>query len=581
MTSTHEDSQTPQNPTFEEINNALNQPISTERLEEIKANAVSIEGVVEEPIPERPKVDPEVAATLDAAEEELRLALLKIDEEKEQLKAKEEKARNDIRHLQEEKWGLPISQYSQTKDMHFVASDDDLRKYPMSTIAKLTENVKKVKEGNKPIRIKPVGNQREEFSIDEMSNALQGEFTLMQQAKSFFEENKKDIEKQLNSMVALYNIGSKKPFYFISPQEARVAIDHIKDYRDGSVDTKKAKEEKDAAIDLFPATLPNIPKKLEDIAEVTDERREEINNQIKMAIAKRRKVNETYSASIINECPDGKLTLQFINWAMGFAEQFDITVNGILMNSKRFSDVRNWGQTVYSEKTSKEIEDRKKEDTSVIADLFTAEIYRCNALADDQVILYNHEVGAFFNVFMKPMATIHSCNVTTLKDQPWWNKLPPDNRTGLHMFAQHISSYQVEADNGDSCEAANVQRGAVAEIDVRPKIYDIAVNPRPENGEITGETYKDGFLAILREKATNDMIVFEEMMEHLTKNGKVTDEDWRLNKADVAATMLSDFAILGAHKLNGVEFEEKMKARKERNTEIQKEVQKIAEKYKV
>ncbi len=50
-------------------------------------------------------------------------------------------------------------------------------------------------------------------------------------AKQYFDINQKEIEKQLEDVVALYSVKDKKPFYFISQPEARLAIDFIKENR--------------------------------------------------------------------------------------------------------------------------------------------------------------------------------------------------------------------------------------------------------------------------------------------------------------------------------------------------------------
>jgi len=68
---------------------------------------------------------------------------------------------------------------------------------------------------------------------------------LIEYNKQFFHNNKEKIEKQMKELVAFYSVKDQKPFYFVTPSEARLAIDYIKKVKNGFLQDKEEEQKRD------------------------------------------------------------------------------------------------------------------------------------------------------------------------------------------------------------------------------------------------------------------------------------------------------------------------------------------------
>ena len=181
------------------------------------------------------------------------------------------------------------------------------------------------------------------------------------------------------------------------------------------------------------------------------------------------------------------------------------------------------------------------------------------------------------------MSEKHICNVTTLENQDWWKK--SKNKKGTVLYCQHLSSLQVsDVDSEYYHEVANEGcRGAVATDDIQPNIFDVAVNPSKGNIE---DRMKEGFLALLKEKVRNDLVVYNKMIEHMMAEGIISEPDAvEIDMADIASKMIEgsnggylakDFLDMSSEERREA-IEDQMYVRNEEKQKIRAEVRKIAE----
>lgn len=314
----------------------------------------------------------------------------------------------------------------------------------------LVDNIRKME--NEALEAKMLDDQTMKTIKDlAMKNPITKQ--LVEDAKKFTEKNKDEIKKQFNDLVAFYNIAHNKAFFYITAAEARMAIDYIKKTREGYVLDIENQEKRDAFVYEFMKTI--VPSLLNDASKATDASDQTLCNKIQNDIdlvcglemneianprMDRRKMPEYNPIdAFINtinklegfnfdeatkkrlediekeelpkyfvydvrkqahnfEFGEG-IGLTFINELFSVVEREDLTVDVILMNAKRIADVRNFGKTVYDEYSKKEFMRRR-----VFGQLFTAEIYPCNNLSDNQVIfgslnlMPNH--GVFVNTLI-------------------------------------------------------------------------------------------------------------------------------------------------------------------------------------
>jgi hypothetical protein len=303
---------------------------------------------------------------------------------------------NRVPNSSDPDWDKHIEAWQKTDK--FVVTPESIKENGAEAeMKRLKEEVEEVKKANKPIPIKAVGNQRKEVSIQEMEEEIKEKANFSEGltlAKQYFKEHKEEVEKQINSMVAFYNIGDKNAFFFVTPQEARLAIDHVKSHRDGEVKRKKIQEKVDQLVDdgIEWALNESEGRELESIDDVDQD---VIVETVRQYIDNKNKRLKSFSYSAVVQDPD-LLTLNFLNKIMSFVEHKDLTVDGIMVNANRFADIRSWGATVYDRLSRREMESRKKDKSSAVAELWTGDVYRCNILTNNQIVLYSSYINTFF-----------------------------------------------------------------------------------------------------------------------------------------------------------------------------------------
>jgi len=333
-----------------------------------------------------------------------------------------------------------------------------------------SETPNKSKTPYHPKRIQPIGNERTHIeniiddrskirmeedaknndiltidqieSVSQLANHNPTTKKLIEEAKIFTSINKDKIKKQCTDMVALYNIGKEKPFFFITPAEARLAINHIKQCRSGYIKELEDKNEKDLFVQDFINNLNNIGiqtnieklKNINDKILIEETGKEidelcgieinEIENPYEVKIETEEaeiklnsnpkdifNINKTGIPrfTVINTCMDAlnllpsnpgdyNLSLNELNQMMSTMEYQNLLVDVLIVNSHRVADIRNFGKTVYDEYSIKEQIKRK-----CFGKLFTMEIYPCNKLLDNQIIIGSlaYDYGIFYNIMMK------------------------------------------------------------------------------------------------------------------------------------------------------------------------------------
>ena len=261
------------------------------------------------------------------------------------------------------------------------------------------------------------------------------------ETKRYIKKHKEEIDVQIGNMVAFYNIGDKNAFYFVTPAEARIAIEHIKAIRDDEVksfvedlpqDTivrkciqsllnTKNQKSFDKNIDVFEKVFqtieaplvayPNIDHlKTVDFEkymtvlkeeEVKFEEGEEIDSLIfdlpTITIFKLKKNNKRKVS--IDDVTFDKISDIFYNIG-----KYDTTVDVVIMHPNTFfANEKLWpGITSYS---PKDICQREKENkVRCVGSLLTSEVYISNLLKENQVIvgtlLQDYDKGLFINAIL-------------------------------------------------------------------------------------------------------------------------------------------------------------------------------------
>jgi len=252
-------------------------------------------------------------------------------------------------------------------------------------------------------------------------------------------------------------------------------------------------------------------------------------NELKSKRKEKKELNLSDKPHVYNfkyETTSNALTLKLLNNLFAIVEQFDIMVDGLIMNAFKYAEVRNFGKTVYDDLTAKEIKERKKDKTSAVAILFSATIYRYNSLNENQITLYNNETHSFFNfTIVTKEAPLHSCKILPLEKRGLQSKIDE-----MYMFSPHISTVQIMTEENYFCEASNPYDALVAGSIEKPEVYDIAMTLRVNNDKSKAQTYKDAFLSILRSKALNDMQVYDKLMLKLKEQDNLTEEEYENTK---------------------------------------------------
>jgi len=232
------------------------------------------------------------------------------------------------------------------------------------------DNDKEIEEMEKEVI---VINSIDDDTLNEIKvKAAQNPVTkeLMDKAKQFFNTNRDKVAKQMRDLVALYNIKDEKPFFFISPSEARLAINYIKGVRNGFIQEEEDNKAKDGIVHDFINRYKEI--KEEDYILIDSE------------YSKNDKLNYN---TCYNKCflksNTSDLSMDWLNRAFAIIESHDYIVNVLIINARRYADIRNFGKMYYDAETNykKIIEER-----GVVGKIWTADIYVSKEIPSDVII---------------------------------------------------------------------------------------------------------------------------------------------------------------------------------------------------
>jgi len=224
--------------------------------------------------------------------------------------------------------------------------------------------------------------------------------SVIDQAKAFTHENKDKIKHQCTNIVAFYNVAKEKPFFFVSPAEARIAIDYIKQTRQGYQQDIESEAARDSYIQEFIDRIESLnlqkdPKKLKGI------QTKAFNKDVDRYRRTFDRVDIEDIEDIFNTRIKGGsyLDLGLLNQMFSHVESKDLLVNVMLMNVHKIADIRLMGNTVYDNYSYKVQLKRK-----CFGRLWTSEIYPCNKLDDNQIIIGSFDatrnIGFFYNIII-------------------------------------------------------------------------------------------------------------------------------------------------------------------------------------
>lgn len=385
----------------------------------------------------------------------------------------------------------------------------------------------------------------------------------VQEADGFLKSHQDEIQKQIEDSVVFYNVKDKKAFFVVAPEEARFALDTIKQRRiDRGVTWQRRKKQDEFVFEFI------------DALEIWESDRDDTR------IA-RAEGFEIWNTSIESMSPSGfiEMTVAGLNQAFVQVEARDRMVYALIMNAKAYGIIRKWGATLYKEYTAREVLER-----NVFGQIWTSEIYITNKIKDPNMIFLvgmwskekDFSKSHILNVkFTAPEQ--HRCQITSLKDQAWFKR--QKKKKGLYMFCQHLSNLQVATDDGFYHEASVNLRGAIAEDDKTGQIFDVAANPVCKN---KGEALKIGYLALLKEKITNDLVTYNKMLEKLIEEGMASEEEHGIALWEVAANIIrvhEGMLTRQGDVISHEDFTEFMKAQDETNMQIKGELKALYEKY--
>jgi hypothetical protein len=137
----------------------------------------------------------------------------------------------------------------------------------------------------------------------------------------------------------------------------------------------------------------------------------------------------------------------------------------------------------------------------------------------------------------------------------------------------HAALYGLRAGGGTDCyatyeEAANPGvRGGKCGKGVRPGHFDVAVAP----SDLTPDAMRTAFVAVLIEKAYNDIVAYEELLKAMVADGKVTQgfaDSAKATTDDVGAGFLSPRLALPSREERGMTWQDIEAVRKDRSRRI-------------
>ena len=181
---------------------------------------------------------------------------------------------------------------------------------------------------------------------------------LVERGTALFQQNKDEIQKQLKDVIAFYSLANKTPFFYVTPAEARLAIDYIKQRRGNF---SKFKFQDGVITDIIKQGLLPVKKIPE--------------GGIRSEI-----LGVTY---LVNEqrtvCDSDFLTVSELLGCFGQIEKQDMLVSDLVLNSVLFGTIRSWGNEVWNQATPKEILRDK-----LVGHIFTSDIRIDNKLQDNE-----------------------------------------------------------------------------------------------------------------------------------------------------------------------------------------------------
>lgn len=188
---------------------------------------------------------------------------------------------------------------------------------------------------------------------------------MIEKGKEFFKLNQPLVDEQTKDVVAFYSIANKKPFFFITPAEARLAIEAIKENRINIKEIQEIDKRSDQIVQTIMSNgiLQFRPDKLEKPQQFS------INNT-KYNVC----TNKPFASG-------GTLTLNVLNMMFAVVESRDLIANLVMVNAFTMATIRDWGKTIWDEATPKEVKQKK----NYQGHIWTAEIYRNNQLGNNEL----------------------------------------------------------------------------------------------------------------------------------------------------------------------------------------------------
>ena len=175
------------------------------------------------------------------------------------------------------------------------------------------------------------------------------------------EKTSEIIASSFNNQVAFFNISKKHAFFFCSPDEARYAMDSVREFRRFGNSQNQRKQSRDR-----------------EVARILDERPWE--DQIDPAY------NIMSTGGALSMCALNQAFAIIENNMNVNAAQVDI----LLMSHMRLADVRMWPETYFKPAHAKDIEER-----GVHGHIMEADVYIDKTVPNDKVIVYSCPASGF------------------------------------------------------------------------------------------------------------------------------------------------------------------------------------------
>ncbi len=158
------------------------------------------------------------------------------------------------------------------------------------------------------------------------------------------------ISSQFENQVAFFNIKDKNAFFFVAPDEARIAMDYIKQWRiNGFNQINREKK-----LDEYVKTMMN----------------EYSSREIETII-----IRDAFS-------PQYRFSLDFVNHSFLEMEKEDRIVDALVISARTYAEIRMWGKTIYNEASVYEIKHR-----GVFGYIYTADIYVSKKVNDYDILV--------------------------------------------------------------------------------------------------------------------------------------------------------------------------------------------------